>query len=297
MAAPLPLWPESRLLELADKERFDQLFAALQPRVSELTFAGLYLFRHAHAYRVSSIGASVVVLGRGYDEEAYAYPPLGGDVAAALDTLFAAKISLYGADEAFVDAFLRHRPLTVTFDRDNADYLYLRQDLADLSGHRYHKKKNRVSSFLHHYPEHRVELYQPAHRDEALALLERWRLSRLAEGASPSLEKEATATAEALMCAAELGLQGVTVLVAGEAKGFVLGEKLNAETSVCHFEKAEPGFEGLSQLLDREFNRLLFVDCTYVNREQDLGEPGLRDAKLSYHPLELIAKYRAVPVS
>jgi hypothetical protein len=50
--------------------------------------------------------------------------------------------------------------------------------------------------------------------------------------------------------------------------------------------------EGLSQLVNREFARLLFGDCRFVNREQDLGEPGLRSAKLSYHPVELVKKYR-----
>ena len=81
-------------------------------------------------------------------------------------------------------------------------------------------------------------------------------------------------------------------LVEGEVKGFVLGERLNRETSVCHFEKADPFLDGLYQLIDREFNRLLFTDCTYANREQDLGEPNLRESKLSYHPVELVRKFR-----
>jgi hypothetical protein len=50
--------------------------------------------------------------------------------------------------------------------------------------------------------------------------------------------------------------------------------------------------EGLSQLVNREFARLLFTDCMYVNREQDLGESGLRIAKLSYHPVELVKKFK-----
>jgi len=50
--------------------------------------------------------------------------------------------------------------------------------------------------------------------------------------------------------------------------------------------------EGLSQLINREFSRMLFDDCRYINREQDLGEPGLRNAKLSYHPVELVKKFR-----
>jgi len=72
---------------------------------------------------------------------------------------------------------------------------------------------------------------------------------------------------------------------------FSLGERLNRDTAVCHFEKADPFTEGLYQLVNREFARLLFQECRYINREQDLGDVGLRSAKLSYHPVELVKKY------
>jgi len=86
-------------------------------------------------------------------------------------------------------------------------------------------------------------------------------------------------------------LEGVVMLVEGKVKAFTLGERLNRETSVCHFEKADPFLDGIYQFIDREFNRLLFIDCTYVNREQDLGEMNLRKTKLSYHPVELVKKF------
>jgi hypothetical protein len=82
------------------------------------------------------------------------------------------------------------------------------------------------------------------------------------------------------------------VTVEGAVRAFAVGERLNRETAVCHFEKADYFMEGLSQLVNREFARLLFTGCRYINREQDLGEPGLRIAKLSYHPAELVKKFR-----
>ncbi|PKN12138.1 MAG: hypothetical protein CVU69_09375 [Deltaproteobacteria bacterium HGW-Deltaproteobacteria-4] len=293
--AEIPPYPQSRPLILADKERFDRLFGQLQPRISELTFAGLYLFRHAHTYRLTMVNDALVILGRSYDGTPFFFPPLGGDIAAALDRLFADQPFLYGADESFVASYLTGRPCEVVADRDNSDYLYRREDLAELQGKRYHKKKNRLNVFLNHY-EYTVVPYSYEYREGCRALLAAWREARMLEGENLSLEREAQATAEALEYAGELGLAGLVVLVEGEVKGFVLGERLNQGTSVCHFEKADPQMEGLSQLLDREFNRLLFTDCTYVNREQDLGDEGLRMAKSSYHPVELIAKYRATPL-
>lgn len=290
----VPSYPQSRKLALADKESFDLLFNELQPRISELTFAGLYLFRHAHNYRLTKVGDALVILGCRYDGSPFFFPPLSGDIPSALDRLFADGHSLYGADEAFANRYLVSQRWIVESDRDNFDYLYLRADLAELRGHRYHKKRNRVNVFTKNY-DFEVSPYSREHLDGCRRLLASWQEERMRGEVNLSLEKEAQATAGALEFADQLGLSGLVVLVNKVVSGFVIGERLNRNTSVCHFEKADPQMEGLSQFLDREFNRCLFTDCTYVNREQDLGEEGLRDAKDSYHPVELITKYQVSP--
>jgi hypothetical protein len=176
-------------------------------------------------------------------------------------------------------------------DRDAFDYLYLRRELAELPGNRFHKKKNRISYFVRRH-EFNVEAYAEGHREGCQRLLDVWRSTR-PETESPSIAPETEATAEALDLAGDLGLEGVVVIVEGRVAAFAMGGRLNRDTAVCHFEKADPFMEGLYQLVDREFCRLLFTDCTWVNREQDLGEPGLRKAKLSYHPVEMARKFRA----
>jgi len=286
----VPHYPESRPLELADKPLLDGIFAALQPRISEFTFANLYLFRKAHGYRLSMVGDALVLLGKGYDGNPYLLPPLTGDVGAAADRLLVEGLTLYGADEPFVDRYLPGGALQVTEDRDSFDYLYLRSDLAELPGNRYHKKKNRINYFAGRH-EYSVEPYGERHLDGCLRLLDEW-VRVHADILSSSLMLEAEATREALGIVGGLGLKGLVVIVEGEVKAFVLGEQLNRETSVCQFEKADPFLDGLYQLINREFSRLLFTDCGYVNREQDLGEPNLRESKLSYHPVELVKKFR-----
>jgi hypothetical protein len=286
----LPHHPDSRPVELDDKPLLDRVLAALQPRISELTFASLYLFRSAHSYRLTLVGDALVVLARGYDGVSCFLPPLAGEIAAATGRLLAEGLTLYGADQAFISAHLPADVFEVAPDRDNFDYLYRRNDLADLPGNRYHKKKNRISYFAGRH-EYTIEAYGERHLAGCLGLLEEWR--RVRSGIeSRSLDLEAAATREGLAMAVPLGLEGLVALVEGQVKAFVLGERLNRETSVCHFEKADPFLEGLYQLIDREFNRLLFTDCTFVNREQDLGEQNLRESKLSYHPVELVRKFR-----
>jgi hypothetical protein len=286
----IPDWPASRPLDIGDKPRFDSIFDELQPRVSELTFAGLYLFRTAHDYRLSQVGDSLVVLGKGYDCACYCLPPLGGDAAGACDLLLQAGVEIYGVEGAYASRFLKDAGCEAVEDRDSFDYLYLREELATLPGNRFHKKKNRISYFAARHT-HEVHTLSAQHLCGCLQLLDEW--SRVAEvEGNRSFGLEMDATAEALAQADALGLEGVVVTVGGDVRAFAVGERLNRETAVCHFEKADHFMEGLSQLVNREFARLLFTDCRYVNREQDLGEPGLRNAKLSYHPVELIRKFR-----
>jgi hypothetical protein len=287
----IPSYPDSRPLELADKLLFDKVFQQLQPRISEFCFAGLYLFRGPHSYRLSLASDSLVLLAKGYYGEEYFMPPLTGDRKRAIHRLLDENLILYGADETCLTEFDLYRAdIAIEEDRDNFDYLYLRDQLVQLPGNLYHKKKNRINYFMARHP-FRVELFSPQYLEGSMRLLEEWNRVR-SNYVTPSLLQESAAAAESLQLADSLGLQGVVVLVNNEVKGFSLGERLNGTTSVCHFEKVDPFMEGLSQLIDREFNRLLFTDCIWANREQDLGVPGLRAAKLSYHPAELVKKYR-----
>ncbi|MEI7817066.1 MAG: phosphatidylglycerol lysyltransferase domain-containing protein [Desulfuromonadales bacterium] len=286
----IPPYPASRPLKMADKPLLDRLFTELQPRISELTFAGLYLFRKAHEYQLTTAASSVIVLGTGYDGLKYFLPPLGGNIQDALNIMFANGQSMYGADEPFLDHFLTNEPIDLKNLRDSSDYLYLREDLAKLPGSRFHKKKNRISYFTTRH-DFTVEIYSTTgHHSDCLRLLDNWLLNSREE-ATRSLLMEVQATSEALNNAEELGLAGVVVIMNDHVAAFSLGERLNRDTAVCHFEKADPFTEGLYQLVNREFAHLLFQECIYVNREQDLGEMGLRSAKLSYHPVELINKY------
>jgi hypothetical protein len=230
------------------------------------------------------------VSGRGYDGGRYCLQPFEGDIPGACEMLLNAGLELYGVDEGFAAGCLKSEAYEIVEDRDSFDYLYLRDELAQLPGNRFHKKKNRINYFTVRHT-HDVQILSARHVCGCLQLLDEWARVAEVEG-NRSFGLEMDATVEALTQADDLGLQGVVVTVEGVVRAFALGERLNGDTAVCHFEKADHFMEGLSQLVNREFCRLLFAGCRYVNREQDLGEPGLRNAKLSYHPVELVKKFR-----
>jgi len=79
--------------------------------------------------------------------------------------------------------------------------------------------------------------------------------------------------------------------VDGKVEAFTLGELLNRETVVIHVEKANAAFHGLYQVIDQQFLEQTWQHARYVNPKQDLGLPGLRKAKESYHPDHLVEKF------
>ena len=92
----------------------------------------------------------------------------------------------------------------------------------------------------------------------------------------------------------ELGLTGGAIRVGGQIVAFSLGELLNNETVLVHFEKADTDFNGIYQVINNEFLKNEWADTVYVNREEDMGVEGLRKAKLSYCPEFLLECYEAI---
>ncbi len=169
----IPVYPQSRPLVMTDRPVLVRIFNNLQPRISELTFAGLYLFRQAHDYRITSVGNATVILGKGYDGAAYFLPPLDGDIKHALSILFGYKLLLYGADETFVQTHLALEGINVSEERDSFDYLYLREELATLPGNRFHKKKNRINYFTSRH-DYQISIFTDQDRPGCLELLKIW---------------------------------------------------------------------------------------------------------------------------
>lgn len=223
----IPPYPAARPLVMTDKPLLDRLCADIQPRVSELTFAGLYLFREAHEYKLATVADSIIVLGKGYDGSGYFLPPLGGDVAQALKVMFADGHSLYGADDQFADRYLDGDSVQITDLRDSCDYLYLREELATLPGSRFHKKKNRISYFTSRH-DYSVALFSGEYLNGCLNLLDKL-VQSSQDDIGSSLRMELEATYEALRCAELLGLEGLVVVVNDNVAAFSLA---NASTGI-----------------------------------------------------------------
>jgi hypothetical protein len=174
-------------------------------------------------------------------------------------------------------------------DRAQSDYLYLTEDLIKLEGRKYHRKRNHIKQFKEKYFYEYIPL-TPEWISECLRLETEWCDLRHCE-AVPGLLNESIAIQEAFTHFDDLGMKGGAILINGKVEAFALGEPLSQDTVVIHIEKANSAYEGLYSLINQAFLENQWSGYTYVNREQDLGEEGLRKAKESYFPHHMINKY------
>jgi hypothetical protein len=281
----IPPYPDAAPLALDQRPLLHPLFQKVESGISEFTFAGLYLFRHAYGYRVSDLGEGRrVFLGEGKIGPFFLLP-FGLPDPAVLRDLFSVHGYMKCVSEDQVDA-LRGLGYSVEEDRDNFDYLYSREDLARLPGRKFHKKKNLVSAFVKNYTYEGKPLSSdlvPA----AIDILERWHAAHEAN-ADYGPAREALDRMEALeQC-------GGIYFVDGKPAAYSLGEENALGASfILHFEKAVPGYKGLYQFANQCFAAILPDKYKVINREQDLGDDGLRQAKESYRPIGFVKKYTA----
>lgn len=177
--------------------------------------------------------------------------------------------------------------------RDWFDYLYSKKDLMTLSGKRFHSKRNHVNRFKELYGEYEYRVIDNSNVNDIKALLDKHNSELTTYNRLRDYENRAVR--ELLENYSKYKLTGGAIFVKGQVAAFAIGEKLN-DTLYVHVEKADRNFEGSYSVINMEFVRKNDDEnIIYVNREEDVGDEGLRKAKLSYHPVELIRKNYAVP--
>jgi len=182
---------------------------------------------------------------------------------------------------------------SVTYNRDVADYVYDRRKLVALSGKKYHGKKNHVNKFKRAFENWAYEPITQDNVDDCLAMLSEW---KKINSVDKDYEKhaESCVARKSLINLDMLGEKGGLIRAEGRVVAFTIGEKVNSDTFVVHIEKAFADVPGAYAIVNQQFIEHEAGDCLYVNREDDAGEEGLRQAKVSYHPLFMIEKGLAV---
>ncbi|CAM2061057.1 DUF2156 domain-containing protein [Desulfovibrionales bacterium] len=174
--------------------------------------------------------------------------------------------------------------------RGHWDYFYSVEKMISLKGNKLHRKKNHLNAFKRQYRAELIDML-PDCVEEVLELQAEWFRRHKHTNPSPLLA-ENTAVARVLTAWDHLpGLIGASLHIDKTMVAYTVAEPLTEDTLVIHFEKGSPKFRGVYQAINQMFLERNASSFTHVNREQDLDDEGLRQAKLSYYPAGFLKKY------
>lgn len=216
----------------------------------------------------------------------------------AMEPVFTAggwPIRVLYIDDQFVPLFeqLKGYRLRVAYDRTYSDYLYSAESLRTLVGKDLHAKRNHINRFQREFPQHEFAALRPEDFPDALKLVADWCEEKGIDKLD-MFESDYRPIRELLDHYEVLGLRGGAIRIDGQLVAFSIASEPINQTSVIHVEKAKAEYPGLYAAINRYMADQILPDVSWINREEDLGVPGLRKAKLSYYPHRLIHKYEVI---
>ncbi len=292
----IPEFPGARQIALGDGEQIRETLTRNRVEAAEMTFGSLFIWRAYEGRSMLSLFDGHLIVS--WFRQKYGkviLSPLGSEPSGVLERF--SKMSpeeRSGFNGAFaltepVVSRLKARSLAPISLRDEWDYVYRTKDLIELEGPKYHTQRKELKKATDSY-QFDYERMTSSHLKQCLELEEKWCDLKhcTLDGLSAA---EDLALKDALENFETLGFMGAVVLIDGRVQALTIGERLNSDTAVVHFEKANPEIRGLYQVINQNFCKDSLKDFEFVNREQDVGEPGLRRAKEGYHPHHFVEKH------
>lgn len=278
--------------ELSDRDWVRTALSGSGREGADWCFGCIYMWAPIYDYKIANINGMFV----GKMGDSYSLPAGDGDPSDILSELLKESetpLKLNAICE-YQKAWLEETfPGTFAFteDRNNEDYLYSVEALASLSGKKYHSKRNHCSYFEKNFN----WTYEPMTQnvaEECMQFSHLW-IDENERQAEEGADLELDAIQRALAHFDELEFVGGVLRIDGQIVAYTFGEPINDRVFDTHIEKADANIRGAYPMINREFARNSISGYEIVNREEDMGLEGLRKAKESYHPIELLTKYTA----
>mgnify|MGYP005905646045 CR=1 FL=1 len=283
---------------IEDKSMIDGFFKIHHYEQIDCTFNTLFLWQDAHNTRWA-VKDDILFICAGEGKEHFFLPPFAHREEDFIHGLQLIHEELEGEGKEFrlksaspwvTEQIEKLFPGKYDFieDRDNEEYVYRTADMISLPGKKLRMKKNHLNSFLRQYGDYQYESITPANMADAKEGIHEWFLRH------GDIEEEEEAISRSFDYWEELGMKGALIRIYGKVEAFTSGDLVNERMAHIIFEKANPNIRGLYQAINRDFLIHEFGDTEFVNREEDLGLPGLREAKMGYNPDHLVEKFDVV---
>jgi len=283
----IPIYPDFKMFSLKDRNLIQGFLDQYKPVSCEYSFFNNFCWQKEYDLCFCLYKERLLILDK---KDNYFLMPLGKPLAPKV--LAELSQSMKGLGKACDIAVVPHEYLmenpeikkyySVTPQKNSDEYIYSVKKLADLKGKKLQKKKNLVSQFKRKYPAFGVKRIQGVLINKSLELAQN--ILSIRTGSVKSLQREHAALKQALDIIDSSLMDGLAITVDGKLVAFSIFSRLTPSTYAIHFEKSDLSFKGAAQAINHETAKYLKDKCEFVNREQDLGIKGLRQAKLSWDP-------------
>jgi len=265
----IPFYPNQIPVSLDLQGSVKAIIQKSKTSISAFAFSIIYLFRKKYSFKVSILEGSLLITGE--DKGKTFFSIFGSLPQEKILTELLEKYDYWkGIPEATIPGAIE--------DRNNFEYLYLRTDLSELPGKSFQKKRNLVNAFIKANPQRETKILDKNTLPDAMRVLNEWGNHGDYDSAKEGLELHEA-----------LELSGLIFYVGGIPVGYCQGEALpDGKSFAVHFEKALDQYKGVYQYINQEFAKSVPENIIYINREQDLGDEGLRQAKLTYRPVDFV---------
>ena len=290
-------------ISLEEKEYIESFLKKQGGTSSEFSFTNLFIWRKRYDIKYAIISDMLCILPK----------HIGGPRSVTFPMGITDEKSLKSTIESLLEWFLKNgeKPLIrlyneesvkmllkvfpdkfiITEDRDNFEYIYSSDALINLPGKKYHSKRNHINKFRQLYGDFEFKKLSVSDADECIALFDKWLLKK--DDEAEGLDEEREATIELLKNIRALDVFGGGIYVNKKLIAFSFGEKMSDDTVLIHLEHADTDYDGSFQVINQQFCENLCSEFKYINREEDMGIPGMRKVKESYHPIFMEKKYVA----
>ncbi|MCC8016253.1 MAG: phosphatidylglycerol lysyltransferase domain-containing protein [Clostridiales bacterium] len=263
---------------IEDKNWVTKCFSYSKSMSCEYTFGNVYLWHVAYRTKIAHFKGFLICRWGKDNDISYSLPIGNGDFKEAVNEIIkdaenlGVKAKIYGVTQSYKEMLNEFFPgkFDYFYDDGNNDYIYRAEDLANLSGKKYHSKRNHITNFKKDNPNWSFEEIDENNISECIDLHTNWIEEKDENDSDYSLEFEAVLTG--FENYEKLGLTGGLIRVNSKPIAYTYGEKLSDKCFVTHFEKAPASIQGAYAIINQEFAKILLKrGYEFINREEDLG--------------------------
>ena len=282
-------------IEVSDIEIIRPFYNKVISRTCDFSVGGMFMWRKFYNMEYLVDGGVMFSLLRDENGKVYYNLPLSDDIEAAIKECVRrwkpkdGSISFCTIPEEYTEVFKRLYPSAdITHEPMYSDYMYNAEDIIALAGKKYRSQRNQISQFMREYENYSFKDIGEVEIEEVISFFKALTASQSAQPLTGVVENEMVM--EVLLNMKEYDMLGGVLTVDDKIVGFSLGERIG-DTLFTHIEKADRGYKGAYQMLTGEFAKRFAATAKFINREEDMGDPGLKKAKEAYNPCCLLKKY------